>query len=163
MIRNTLWEEIKTANTNCICCLFYTDKARKRNRYYDIGLCLIAIIGAPTFFFNHWCAFASTLIVSIGEFSKNIYPIINQPEKELNKIDDIYKNFNDILIDLEQLWYKNERKEIQESDLEKEIALLQKRSIPITKEMNELVRKISKKENKKFMDDSDEYLRRKFY
>lgn len=163
MVRNELWEEMKLAKTYSINCRYYTNKFRRRNRRISLILISIAAIGCPTFFINHWFAFATTTTSAVLQFLKESIHMFGQSEKELCTIDELANIFDCSLIKVEILWNKYERGEIEDSSVEKQLKAIQESLINPISEMNRLIHFNTKKEEQSFMNDSDEYLKRKFY
>jgi len=129
MIRQEIWEEMKKAKTYQLSCLYYVDKKRKINRKYNLLIIGVSIIGAPTFFISHWCAFATTIAASVLEIIKSFIPAVCQPEEELSEIDGLSIYYGEILQKLETLWNTNENSEIpDEASLSKELKKVIKKS-----------------------------------
>lgn len=163
MVRNELWEEMKLAKTYSLNCRYYTNKFRKRNRIVSITLIVIAALGAPMFFVDHWFAFATTTITAILHLLKETIHFFGQPEEELCKIDELANRFNSSLLKVENLWNKFERSEISEPAAEKQLKTIQESLVNPISEMNRLVHFNTKKEELSFMEESDKYLKSKFY
>ncbi len=164
MIRQEIWEEMKKAKTYQLSCLYYVDKERKFNRNYNLLIIGVSIIGAPTFFISHWCAFVTTIAASLLEAIKCFMPAVCQPEDELAKIDELSIYYGEILQKLETLWNTNENSEIpDEASLSKELKKVIKKSPEKETLLNKLIRSLSKKEEELFQKQSDDYLTLKFY
>lgn len=165
MIRNKIWEDMKEAKTYQLSCLYYVDKKRKFNRYYNYAIIIIASLGAFTFFINHWCTFGTTIVTFFLEIFKNFVPAMCQPEKELVELDNLATYYGETSRKLEELWTKYElgyyKKE--KTTVSKELYnLLNDKSENDTK-MNRLIHSLSKKEDEKIQDQTDEYLKSKYY
>lgn len=163
MVRNELWEEMKLTKTYSLNCRYYTNKFRKRNRVGSIVLIIIAALGGPMFFIDHWYAFATTTITAILHLLKETIPFFCQSEEELCKIDGLANKFNNSLLKVENLWNKFERSDIGEQAAEKQLKIIQEALVIPISEMNRLVHFNTKKEEQSFMEESDKYLKSKFY
>jgi len=164
MIRQEIWEEMKKAKTYQLSCLYYVDKKRKFNRNYNMWIIGVAAIGAPTFFISHWCAFATTIATSVLEVIKSFIPAVCQSEEELSKIDGLAIYFGETLQKIEGLWNLHENTESpDESSLSRELSKVLKKSPEKETLMNKLIHSLSKEEDKKIQDQTDDYLIQKFY
>ena len=164
MIRQEIWEEMKKAKTYQLSCLYYVDKKRKFNRNYNMRIIGVAAIGAPTFFISHWCAFATTIATSVLEVIKSFIPAVCQSEEELSKIDGLAIYFGETLQKIEGLWNLHENTESpDESSLSRELSKVLKKSPEKETLMNKLIHSLSKEEDKKIQDQTDDYLIQKFY
>lgn len=164
MIRQEIWEEMKKAKTYQLSCLYYVDKKRKFNRNYNMWIIGVAAIGAPPFFISHWCAFATTIATSVLEVIKSFIPAVCQSEEELSKIDGLAIYFGETLQKIEGLWNLHENTESpDESSLSRELSKVLKKSPEKETLMNKLIHSLSKEEDKKIQDQTDDYLIQKFY
>lgn len=165
MIRNQIWEDMKDAKTHQLSCLYYVDKKRKFNRYYSFAIIIIAGLGAFTFFINHWCAFATTLAASLLEMVKSFVPAVCQSEKELAELDGLATYYGDTLRKLEELWAETESGHTtkDEQQASKKLYSLQKNAAENVTKMNRLIHSLSKKEDRSIQDQTDNYLKSKYY
>lgn len=163
MIRNEIWEELKEAKTYQISCHYYVDKKRKFNRCYNFAIIIIAGLGAISFFLNHWCAFVTTLVVTLLEVVKSFVPAVCQSEEELVELDNLSTEYGKTLLRLEELWSKYESGYYKKAIVLEELySSLNDKAENDTK-MNRLIHSLSKKEDKKIQDQADEYLKSKYY
>ena len=164
MIRQEIWEEMKKAKTYQLSCLYYVDKKRKINRYYNMCIIGVSAIGAPTFFISHWCTFVTTITAYVLEVIKSFIPAVCQSEEDLSKIDGRAIYFGKTLQKIEGLWSIHENTESpDESSLNKELLKLLKKSPEKQTLMNKLIHSLSKKEDEQIQKQADDYLIQKFY
>ena len=164
MVRQEIWEEMKKAKTYQLSCLYYVNKKRKFNRNYNMWIIGVAAFGAPTFFISHWCAFITTIAASVLEVIKSFIPAVCQSEEELSKIDGLAIYFGETLQKIEGLWNLHENTESpDESSLSRELSKVLKKSPEKETLMNKLIHSLSKEEDKKIQDQTDDYLIQKFY
>lgn len=124
----------------------------------------VAAFGAPTFFISHWCAFITTIAASVLEVIKSFIPAVCQSEEELSKIDGLAIYFGETLQKIEGLWNLHENTESpDESSLSRELSKVLKKSPEKETLMNKLIHSLSKEEDKKIQDQTDDYLIQKFY
>lgn len=162
MLRNELWEEIKTAKTNNICCLCYSDKKRKVNRWYQWIMTIIAGAGIPSFFYDERITLGTTIASTILGLINSIIPAMGQSDEDLEKIDDLATYFGNLTDTLCLLWNEIEKVEVDANISSKFQKALKFRSEKTT-EMNRLIHRLNKREEQRFMDAADEYLIRRFY
>lgn len=164
MIRDEIWEDLKEAKTYQLSCLYYVDKKRKFNRWYNFVIIIIAGIGAITFFLNYWCTFASTIATFLLEIVKSFVPAVCQSEKELVELDNIATYYGESLHKLEALWteYESGFYEKDQTVLKK-LSSIRKNEAEKETRMNRLIHSLSHKEDKKIQDQVDEYLKSKYY
>lgn len=164
MIRQEIWEEMKKAKTYQLECLHYVDKKRKFNRRYNLLIIGVSAIGAPTFFISHWFAFATTISASLLEVIKSFIPAVCQSEEELSKIDGLSVYFAETLQKLEGLWNTHETtEEPNELSLSKALSKILKKFPEHETLMNKLIHSLNNKEDEKIREESDLYLKQKFY
>ena len=165
MIRDKIWEDMKEAKTYQLSCLYYVDKKRRFNRWYNFAIIIIAGIGAITFFLNHWCTFATTIATILLEIVKSFVPAVCQSEKELVELDNLASYYGETSHKLEELWTKNESDYYtnNEQTVSKKVFNIRKNEAENKTKMNRLIHSLSHKEDKKIQDQADEYLKSKYY
>lgn len=99
---NRIWEELDHAKTIHETLLWYTDRARKRNRYLNNTRLLIAILGTVVYKWFDLSAYIATLIITILEILKDYFPTFFQSEEELSILDKQITFYSLYLNDLEK-------------------------------------------------------------
>lgn len=165
IIRNDIWEELKDAKTHQLSCLYYVNKKRKFNRCYNFAIIIIAGLGAISFFLNHWCAFVTTLVVTLLEVVKSFVPAVCQSEKELVELDNLAIYYGGTSLKLEELWTKYELGYYKKdkATVSKELYNLLNDKAENDTKMNRLIHSLSEKEDRNIQDQTDEYLKSKYY
>lgn len=164
MIRQEIWEEMKKAKTYQLECLHYVDKKRKFNRNYNLLIIGVSAIGAPTFFISHWFTFITTIATTILGVIKSFIPAVCQSDEELSKIDGLSVYFAETLQKLEALWNDHETTEVpDESSLRKAFLRILKKFPENETLMNKLIHSLSAEEDEEIREETDNYLRQKFY
>jgi len=164
MIRQEIWEEMKKTKTYSFSCLYYVDKKRKFNKRYNMIIIGVSAIGALGFSISHWCTFVTTIVTVALEIIKSFIPAVCQSEEELAKIDNLAIYFGETLQKIEELWNSYENTELHnESSFCKKLTKVLKDFPEKETLMNKLIYSLSKKEEKKLQDKTDNYLQKKFY
>jgi hypothetical protein len=127
--RNRIWEELKQAKANIICLQRYTDRARKKLRLIDSSSILKAIL-----------------------------PNITQSEQELCELDRLLDFYSKYMNRLERLWYEYNEENILENDMIHKLFEMKEDECDKYSLLNKGIRTISKKEQKKINEESENYI-----
>lgn len=162
-LRNKIWEALKQTKCNEICLLRQTDKIRKRNRYVKYAIICFSALGSISYMFNSLGALLASIIIFIISLSKESIPMLSRSENDLKDMGDLIEFYINHMSKLDILWRKNKLPEADEIALSKSLQKLTQSEARKKISMNELVRHISKKENKIISDQADTYLKNTYY
>ncbi len=162
-IRNKLWEEIKSADINVRAILWYNNRHRTYNRLYDTFIAVVASAGALLYPIESKLPLISSIVIAMTSLVKAIFPQFIQSEKELTDLDRISDYYESYKNDLESLFYKFDKREIDEKSLADKLFEEIKNSEGRKTAMNRLIRRLSDSRMHKLQLEEDEYLKEIYY
>ena len=163
VVRNKIWEELKQAHANVLCILWYNNRQRKCERWYQMFISITASAGTFGFLFNDLAPLYSSLAIAFVSIVKSLYPQFLQPEKELCILDELMDYYNEYMVEMECLFYKFDHDKMTEDETFDEMYNLKKTECAKFSMLNKFVRSIPEKRKKKIENDSTEYINRVYF
>lgn len=163
IVRNKVWEELKQAHVNILCLRWYTNRQRKRERYYQFFIATTASAGTFGYMFEDWLPFVSSLTIAFVSVLKSLFPQFIQPEKELCILDEIMDFYNKHMNDLEYLMFQHDHEKLNNDKAMEKIYLLKDNEYNKQSIMNKFVRSIPQKRLKLLEKESTEYINKIYF
>jgi hypothetical protein len=163
VIRNKIFEEIKTAHSRVLCLLWYTDQRRKWNRWYEFFIAIFASGGFFGYMLSNYAPLIATGVIAFVSTLKALFPQFMQSEKELCDLDGLAVFYDSYENKLDRLFYQLDHDELTENEAAEKIFTLREQSSEKQALMNKLIRDIPKKKDAEWVDTSDDYIRKVYY
>lgn len=159
MTWNRIWDELDQTKTTQESLLWYTDRARKRNRRLNRIILVCAIIGAVVFKWFPISAFIATVIITVLELLKNYSSSLCQSEEELSILDKQITFYSLYLNDIERICSDFNDKHITEQKAGKAYYKCKQREAEHISIVNKYVRNIPTSVEKIIHERTDSYLK----
>lgn len=177
MVREHLFYEMVMAYKFSQYGMIYTNKRRKRNRNFNIAIIILPSLGLlikeaidliPTTFTwrNDIVSFVmvlASLLTIVVATLKSLSPILNQPENELDKLDEISKFYGHVFVELIRLWRAFESNKLSDAETENKLDVILDKCIDKSVDLNKYFRYIGKRDNKLLEAQASESIKRAFY
>lgn len=163
IVRNRIWEELRQAKCNIICLQRYTDRVRKRSRFFNTFMIFCASIGAIGGVYKQYIAVVASFLIAVSSILKALLPNVIQSDQELSDLDRLMDFYSKYLNALEKIWYENENKLIEEKEIVEKLFALKDDECDKYSSMNKGVRRISPTEMKKINEQAQEYVSRVYF
>lgn len=161
---NDLWQIMKRAKVDSLCCLGYPDRVRKCKRFLTLCVVVILILGCLVYFIKPEYTLYGSIVSAIIEILKEYTPAFIPKEDNLKAIEKLAPRFEKILADAEEIKvkYSIRTEGVSNMDVQKKCSDFK---VSLSKEeakMNPLVRHIWFFENNKYNREAEKYLRSKY-
>jgi hypothetical protein len=163
--RNRIWEELKQAKTNIICLQRYTDRGRRRLRWFNMAVIIIPMFGslAGGILNSILIAITGASLTALVAAIKAILPNLIQSDQELSELDRLMDFYSKYMNKLEQIWYQYNTKIITEPEMIKLLFAAKEEETDKYSLLNKGIRSISKSEQEKINNISIEYIDRVYF
>ena len=99
---NDLWQIMKRAKVDSLCCLGYPDRVRKCKRFLTLCVVVILILGCFVYFIKPEYTLYGSIVSAIIEILKEYTPAFIPKEDNLKAIEKLAPRFEKILADAEE-------------------------------------------------------------
>lgn len=165
-VGNAIWEEMNIAKTYTRHIQMYNDKQRKRKRYYDYFMLIVAItlsivLALSNEIYKEIAAYVAIVSMIIDKI-KEPFKLWFQPEEELSKLDDIANDYALYLTQLEELYTQSSNGYIQIEESTTRFYRLKSEASSYSTIVNKYMRFANKKISKSTQEETEQYLTTRF-